>query len=83
MYFVSLALADARPFSRNPFLKKTHTPPQGSLAMCVLIKDLRRSGVHVCANKGLSRKLTSPAPATAGPGVFRREATFRWAGQCS
>jgi hypothetical protein len=23
--------------------------------MCVLIKDLRRSGMHVCANKGLSK----------------------------
>src|ERR1019366_2751864 len=29
-------------------------PPGGSLVMCVLIKDLRRSGVYVCANKGFT-----------------------------
>ena len=40
--------------------------------MYVLIKDLRRSGVHVCANKGLSGKSPSQAPAVAGPGVFGR-----------
>jgi hypothetical protein len=36
--------------------KNTDIPhPRGSIAMCVLIKDLRRSGVHVYANKELAR----------------------------
>jgi len=38
------------------FPKICRPPPRGSLTMCVLIKDLRRSGVYVCANKGLSPK---------------------------
>ena len=33
--------------------------PWGSLAMCVLIKDLQRSGVNVFANKGLSSDMAS------------------------
>jgi hypothetical protein len=37
----------------NPFSKKQVPPPLGSFVMCVLIKDLRRSVVYVCANKGL------------------------------
>jgi hypothetical protein len=36
------------------FGKKCVPHPWGSLTMCVLIKDLQRSGVNVCANKGLS-----------------------------
>ena len=44
--------------------------------MCMLIKDLRRSGVHVCANKGLSGKTGSQA-LRLRPGVFGREAGGR------
>ena len=35
--------------------------------MCVLIKDLRRSGVHVCANKGLSEKSAGVGALLAAP----------------
>jgi hypothetical protein len=39
---------------RNISKTNAYPHPPGSLTMYVLIKDLQRSGVHVCANKGLS-----------------------------
>ena len=40
--------------TRSHFQNYCRAPPRGSLAMYVLIKDLQRSGVHVCANKELT-----------------------------
>jgi hypothetical protein len=42
----------------TPKIKKSRTPLPPSKAMCVLIKDLQRSVVDVCANKRLSGNRT-------------------------
>ena len=57
--FVSLPLAITHPQFPKPIFDKTRTPPQGSKPMCVLIKDLRRSVVYVCANKRLNSTSTT------------------------
>jgi hypothetical protein len=51
VHFARLSHGQNRPERKN-----SYPHPRGSLTMCVLIKDLRRSGVQVCANKRLSSK---------------------------
>jgi hypothetical protein len=59
MSFVSLSLAITHPHFPQPIFKKIGTPTPGSFVMCVLIKDLRRSVVYVCANKRLTSTSTT------------------------
>jgi hypothetical protein len=72
-YSQSLTRRQPRVARKILVLHSTRQPPtRGSQAMCMLIKDLRRSGAHVCANARLSGGLFSavrdPRPEVIGGG---------------